>query len=254
MVDHKNKTVPEYKRAGRGQARLFSILLMLAALCFAAGCSKTEPLYADSSMARTQTADTGGTDASESGGTSKETAGMYTSAGQSEREQSEREQSEQGQAEEDLADEEQGQKEDITEITFTAVGDNLINEVLYEQAAQRAADAGEGKDYDFAPCYAKISPFIQEHDINWIDIETVMTDSLEPSGYPAFSTPADSGRALIDAGWNVFSLCSNHTYDQGAEGIRQTLAFWNSMKEKTGKEETGQEETGSPSRYSIFPR
>ena len=235
MFDHKNKTVPEYKRAGRGQARLFSILLMLAALCFAAGCSKTETLYADPSMARTQTADTGGTDASESGGTSKETAGMYTSAGQSEREQSEREQSEQGQAEEDLADEEQGQKEDITEITFTAVGDNLINEVLYEQAAQRAADAGEGKDYDFAPCYAKISPFIQEHDINWIDIETVMTDSLEPSGYPAFSTPADSGRALIDAGWNVFSLCSNHTYDQGAEGIRQTLAFWNSMKEKTGK-------------------
>ena len=149
MFDHKNKTVPEYKRAGRGQARLFSILLMLAALCFAAGCSKTETLYADPSMARTQTADTGGTDASESGGTSKETAGMYTSAGQSEREQSEREQSEQGQAEEDLADEEQGQKEDITEITFTAVGDNLINEVLYEQAAQRAADAGEGKDYDF---------------------------------------------------------------------------------------------------------
>ena len=254
MLDHKNKTVPEYKRAGRGQARLFSILLMLAALCFAAGCSKTEPLYADPSLVQTQTADTGGTDASESGGTSKETAGMYTSAGQSEREQSEQGQSEQGQseqgqseqgqAEEDLADEEQGQKEDITEITFTAVGDNLINEVLYEQAAHRAADAGEGKDYDFAPCYAKISPFIQEHDINWIDIETVMTDSLEPSGYPAFSTPADSGRALIDAGWNVFSLCSNHTYDQGAEGIRQTLAFWNSMKEKTGKEETGQEETG----------
>ena len=104
MFDHKNKTVPEYKRAGRGQARLFSILLMLAALCFAAGCSKTETLYADPSLVQTQTADTGGTDASESGGTSKETAGMYTSAGQSEREQSEREQSEQGQAEEDLAD------------------------------------------------------------------------------------------------------------------------------------------------------
>lgn len=133
------------------------------------------------------------------------------------------------------AEERQDSGEKITEITFTAVGDNLINEVLYEQAAQRAKNAGEDREYDFAPCYAGIAPFIREHDVNWIDIETLMTDTLEPSGYPAFSTPGDSGRALIDAGWNVFSLCSNHTYDQGAEGIRQTLAFWKTMQEKTGQ-------------------
>ena len=59
-----------------------------------------------------------------------------------------------------------------------------------------------------------------------------MTDTLEPSGYPTFSTPGDSGRALIDAGWNVFSLASNHTYDQGAYGIGESLAFWDTMKEE----------------------
>ena len=95
------------------------------------------------------------------------------------------------------AEERQDSGEKITEITFTAVGDNLINEVLYGQAADRAAEEEGGNAYDFSPCYAKMAPFIQEHDVNWIDIETVMTDSLEPSGYPAFSTPADSGRALI---------------------------------------------------------
>ena len=56
-----------------------------------------------------------------------------------------------------------------------------------------------------------------------------MTDTLEPSGYPAFSTPGASGRALYDAGWRVFSICSNHTYDLGTEGITETLAVWDEM-------------------------
>ena len=142
---------------------------------------------------------------------------------------------------------EQTEKTDVTEITFTAVGDNLINEVLYGQAAERAAEEEGGNAYDFSPCYAKMAPFIQEHDVNWIDIETLMTDTLEPSGYPSFSTPGDSGRALVDAGWNVFSLCSNHTYDQGADGISETLDFWKRMKEEAlqNREEQNRESAGS---------
>ena len=141
----------------------------------------------------------------------------------------------------------QTEKTDVTEITFTAVGDNLINEVLYGQAAERAAEEEGGNAYDFSPCYAKMAPFIQEHDVNWIDIETLMTDTLEPSGYPSFSTPGDSGRALVDAGWNVFSLCSNHTYDQGADGISETLDFWKGMKEEAlqNREEQNRESAGS---------
>lgn len=141
----------------------------------------------------------------------------------------------------------QTEKTDVTEITFTAVGDNLINEVLYGQAAERAAEEEGGNAYDFSPCYAKMAPFIQEHDVNWIDIETLMTDTLEPSGYPSFSTPGDSGRALVDAGWNVFSLCSNHTYDQGADGISETLDFWKRMKEEAlqNREEQNRESAGS---------
>ena len=119
--------------------------------------------------------------------------------------------------------------EAATEITFTAVGDNLINEVLYGQAAEYAVEAGSSEAWDFTPCYASVAPFIREHDVNWIDIETLMTDTLEPSGYPAFSTPGASGRALYDAGWRVFSICSNHTYDLGTEGITETLAYWDEM-------------------------
>ncbi len=262
ISQQEEKKFPEKKRAGRVQARLFSILLSLVILSIAAGCSKTVTPHADPSTIRSQNADSAGTNAASMGRPSKGLSGMEalgtalkketaetspdaetdreTAEAQSDRAQTDRAQTDRAQSEktqdeqavpEQAQAEERREREEETRITFTAVGDNLINETLYEQAAQRAADAGEGNSYDFAPCYAKIAPFIQEHDANWIDIETLMTDTLEPSGYPAFSTPGDSGRALIDAGWNVFSLCSNHTYDLGSEGIRQTLSFWKTMQE-----------------------
>ena len=274
--DNEKKTKETKKRTGRVPARLAGVLLLLLIFVFAAGCSKTETVYADPSETRTQGSGAAETGTAGRGGQPKGKTGMEAlgtalkeespesapdessdrspdpAAGQSRTEEQTAETQAEGaqQAETDTgrkhrqkarteaqvpAEERQDSGEKITEITFTAVGDNLINEVLYEQAAQRAENAGEDRDYDFAPCYAGIAPFIREHDVNWIDIETLMTDTLEPSGYPGFSTPGDSGRALIDAGWNVFSLCSNHTYDQGAEGIRQTLDFWKTMQEKTGQ-------------------
>lgn len=209
------------ERAGLVQARFLSLLLLFVLTGFAAGCSKTETVRADPATVRAQEAQT------EAAGTeeTEKPSAEATQAAASQEQAAVR------------TEENRDSAEETTRITFTAVGDNLINEVLYEQAAQRADGTAEGRAYDFAPCYEKIAPFIREHDINWIDIETLMTDTLQPSGYPAFSTPGDSGRALIDAGWNVFSLCSNHTYDQGAEGIRQTLDFWKTMQEETASRE-----------------
>ncbi len=274
--DYEKRTKETKKPAGRAPARLAGVLLLLLIFVFAAGCSKTGTVYADPSETRTQEPGAAETGTAGRGGQPKGKTGMealgtalkeespendpdessdrYPDAGndqnnpkaqttveQAAEAQTTEEEAKEARTAENPAEEMQDSGEKITEITFTAVGDNLINEVLYEQAAQRAEKAGEDRDYDFAPCYTGIAPFIREHDVNWIDIETLMTDTLEPSGYPAFSTPGDSGRALIDAGWNVFSLCSNHTYDQGAEGIRQTLAFWKTMQEKAGQEGAGQE-------------
>ena len=163
-------------------------------------------------------------------------------------------------AAEDKEKDNPSEEDQVTEITFTAVGDNLINEVLYGQAAERAArrksdfpesddperdaeksggpeeDGLPDEDYDFTPVYAQVAPFIAEQDVNWIDIETLITDTCEPSGYPSFSTPGASGRALRDAGWNVFSLCSNHTYDLGSRGISATLDFWKQMMAEASKD------------------
>ena len=273
--DNEKKIKETKKRTGRVPACLVAVMLLLI-FVFAAGCSKTETVYADPSGTRTQGSGAAETGTANRGGQPKGKTGMEAlgtalkeeSSDSSTDESSDRspdagnsqnnpeaqiteeqaaeaqtteEQAKEARTEENPSEEMQDSGEEAAEITFTAVGDNLINEVLYEQAAQRAENAGGDREYDFTPCYAGIAPFIREHDVNWIDIETLMTDTLEPSGYPAFSTPGDSGRALIDAGWNVFSLCSNHTYDQGAEGIRQTLDFWKTMQEGAGQKGAGQE-------------
>lgn len=116
----------------------------------------------------------------------------------------------------------------VETLRFTATGDDLIHSPIYKQAARRAT--GDEK-YSFDYCYANVAPFYAQQDINWINQETLCNDELEPSSYPCFSTPGDCARALYRAGFRVFSLANNHTYDKGASGLAATLRFWDSMPE-----------------------
>ena len=114
----------------------------------------------------------------------------------------------------------------VETVRFSATGDNLIHSKIYQQAAARAVgDAAYSFDY----CYANLVPFYSDFDVNWVNQETLCTDELAPSTYPCFSTPGDCARALYRAGFRVFSLSNNHTYDKGASGIAATLRFWASM-------------------------
>ena len=116
----------------------------------------------------------------------------------------------------------------VETIRFSATGDNLIHSPIYKQAKRRAAGT-EGYSFDY--CYEHIAPFYAEQDVNWINQETLCSDTLAPSTYPCFSTPGDCARALYRAGVRVFSLSNNHTYDKGAAGLAATLRFWESMPE-----------------------
>ena len=114
----------------------------------------------------------------------------------------------------------------VETVTFSATGDNLIHSKIYQQAAARAV--GDA-DYSFDFCYEKLVSFYGGFDVNWINQETLCTDELAPSTYPCFSTPGDCARSLYRAGFRVFSLANNHSYDKGAAGISATLRFWGSM-------------------------
>lgn len=118
----------------------------------------------------------------------------------------------------------------VQTVRFSASGDNLIHEGLYNQASRRAAEAGQD-GYDFTFAYENLREFYAGYDVNWLNQETLVNDAFEPSGYPMFSTPTGITDALYDIGFRVFSLSNNHSYDKGAQGIESSLAHWDSMPE-----------------------
>lgn len=118
----------------------------------------------------------------------------------------------------------------VQTVRFSASGDNLIHEGLYNQARRRAAEAGQ-EGYDFTFAYENLRDFYARYDVNWLNQETLVNDAFEPSGYPMFSTPTGITDALYDIGFRVFSLSNNHSYDKGAQGIESSLTHWNNMPE-----------------------
>lgn len=108
-------------------------------------------------------------------------------------------------------------------FTFSATGDNLIHQKIYQQASTRAG----GNGYDFNYCYESVSNFYQQHDLNWINQESLLSSKLGPATYPTFSTPGEDGQALYNLlNMRVFSVANNHIYDQGAAGIEATTEYY----------------------------
>ena len=64
---------------------------------------------------------------------------------------------------------------------------------------------------------------VQDYDLAYYNQETVLGGSDYPiTGYPVFNTPQEVGDGLIDAGFNLVSLASNHLLDYyGTYGRRR---------------------------------
>ena len=111
---------------------------------------------------------------------------------------------------------------------LVAVGDNLIHDVIYQQARQRAG--GEG--YDFAPAYEKIAPLVAQGDFAFINQEPLLAgDELPPSSYPAFCSPTEVGREMLRLGFNLFSTANNHSLDWRVPGIQAAGRFWEQQED-----------------------
>ena len=107
-----------------------------------------------------------------------------------------------------------------SEKTYTAsmitAGDNLIHSSLYKDANKNANYDG----YDFKPMYELIKPIVEPYDIAYYNQETILGGTeLGLSDYPTFNSPQEVGDAMIDAGFNLVSLATNHTIDSGEKAI-----------------------------------
>ena len=80
----------------------------------------------------------------------------------------------------------------------------------------------------YSKIWASVTDIIHDSDFAFANIETPVDTTLPASTYPNFNTTKNYIQAVIDAGFNVFSLCNNHSTDQGPNGIKhtaETMAF-----------------------------
>lgn len=107
-------------------------------------------------------------------------------------------------------------------ISFCAVGDNLISAAINADCYDRERDI-----FDYSPLYENVADWISSYDLAAVNQETVfVSDYSKRSGYPRFATPDPDGGALADAGFDIVTCATNHAWDQGSEGVTDTLAFW----------------------------
>ncbi|MGA4838357.1 CapA family protein [Streptomyces sp. G45] len=105
-------------------------------------------------------------------------------------------------------------------FTLAASGDVLPHTSIIRKAQ---ADAG-GDGYDFRPMLAGAQPVIAKADLAICHMETVYGPPGDYSGYPSFKSPPHVARALRATGYDACSTASNHTLDDGADGVARTLA------------------------------
>ncbi|MFI6685251.1 CapA family protein [Streptomyces sp. NPDC050485] len=133
-------------------------------------------------------------------------------------------------------------------FTLVATGDVLPHDSTIEHANSDA----DGGGYDFAPMLAGVKPIISGADLAICHMETVYGPDEGPfTGYPDFTSPPQVAAALKDAGYASCSTASNHTLDDGADGIARTLkAFDKAGLKHAGSGRTAQE-SARPARLAA---
>ena len=115
------------------------------------------------------------------------------------------------------------EKEEYYKASLIAVGDNLIHETVYKDANKHANYNG----YDFKPMLTYIKDIVTNYDIAYYNQETILGGTeLGLSQYPRFNSPYEVGDAMIDAGFNLVSLATNHTVDRGKQAVLNSCEYW----------------------------
>lgn len=122
---------------------------------------------------------------------------------------------------------EEKKKDEHYQATLIAVGDNLIHSSVYKDANKLAGYNG----YDFKPMITSIKEIVSNYDLAYYNQETILGGTeLGLADYPTFNSPYEAGDAMIDAGFNLVSLATNHTMDSGSRAVENSCKYWNSKE------------------------
>ena len=114
-----------------------------------------------------------------------------------------------------------------TRLSFVAVGDNIIHSAIIEDGKNHA---GDGEEYNFKYIYDNVRDEISAADVAFVNQETPLGGkALGYYGYPNFNGPQEAGDALVDAGFDVVCIATNHMADMRDAGLEGTIKYWRSQ-------------------------
>lgn len=109
-----------------------------------------------------------------------------------------------------------------TKISIAMVGDALYHDGVYKDCYNPKT-----QKYDCTHQLELIKPIVSQYDLAFYNQETILGGTeLGLSGWPNFNSPYEVGEAFIDAGFNLVSTSTNHSYDKKEQGILNSRKFW----------------------------
>ncbi len=120
-------------------------------------------------------------------------------------------------------------------VHVIAAGDNLIHYSVFKNAEANAVGQ-EGVNYDFKPIYKNVKYLVEDADVAVLNQETIISESNPirgaDGGQLIFNSPPEVADAVIDLGFDVFTMANNHLLDMGASGLEESINFWNKKAEE----------------------
>lgn len=121
-------------------------------------------------------------------------------------------------------------------ISMLVNGDLLFHPNLWKHFAGANTAATDGTAFDFTPLFETMKPYIQASDIAVCEFETPVAKRGGPyTGYPVFNVPPEVADAAASVGYTACTHATNHSWDQGADGIAR---LWDTLASK-GIAQTG---------------
>ena len=121
-------------------------------------------------------------------------------------------------------------------ISMLVNGDLLFHPNLWKHFAGANTAATDGTAFDFTPLFETMKPYIQASDIAVCEFETPIAKRGGPyTGYPVFNVPPEGADAAASVGYTACTHATNHSWDQGADGIAR---LWDTLASK-GIAQTG---------------
>jgi len=109
------------------------------------------------------------------------------------------------------------------QVSLLVSGDVLLHSGTWATAEADAARRGQ-PGLDFRPMLADVAPVVRAADLAVCHLETPLAPPDGPySSYPLFSVPPQVVPALRHTGYDACTTASNHSIDQGFDGLSRTL-------------------------------